>query len=67
MVKTTATWSIRLNCDCPNCKEYVDLLSYPDFWDGRALEFGEHNTDRSSGVDVVCPECGHAFEVDCEY
>lgn len=23
--------------------------------------------DRSTGMDVVCPECGHEFKVDCEY
>lgn len=63
----TATWTVELNCECPNCKEYVNLLDYPDFWDGRHLDIPEHGTERSKGVEVMCPECGHEFTVDCEY
>lgn len=65
--RTTATWDISLDCECPACGEYVDLLTAPDFWDGRSLQIGEHGTDRSRGVDVVCPDCHHEFEVDCVY
>ena len=65
--RPVATWSISLDCDCPACGEYVNLLDYADFWDGRRLDACEHGTDRSRGVDVVCPECGHDFEVDLEY
>ena len=64
---TTATWSIELNCDCPKCGELVDLLDYPDFWDGRQLAAGAHGTDDSKGIEVVCPACGGGFTVDCEY
>ena len=33
-----ATWHAELTCDCPACGQYVDLLEYPDFWDGRKVE-----------------------------
>lgn len=65
--KTHAFWDISLDCDCPNCKEYVNLLDYDDFWHGRKFEACENHTDRTRGVDVVCPECGHEFECDLEY
>ena len=67
MANITATWVVELNCDCPACAEHVDLLDYPDFWDGRLLEVPEHGTARSMDVEVVCPECSHEFAVDCEY
>lgn len=62
-----AAWAVELNADCPACLKCVDLLSYADFWDGRALDIGEHGTQRSMNVDVVCPNCGAEFEVDCVY
>lgn len=67
MADTTAGWSISLNCDCPKCEEYVDLLDDSDFWDGRGLEVAEHDTERSRDVEVVCPKCGYEFTVDLEY
>jgi hypothetical protein len=67
MAKVTAYWCIELNCTCPNCNEYVNLLNYCDFWDGRKLEIAENNTDRSRNIEVICPECDHEFEVDCHY
>lgn len=62
-----AGWTVELNCECPTCLRYVDLLAYPDFWDGRKLDIAEHDTDRSRSVDVVCPECGAEFLVHCVY
>lgn len=62
-----ATWCISLDCTCPGCKEYVNLLDYADFWDGRKLSVPEHGTERSKGIEVVCPECGLEFAVDCYY
>ena len=63
-----ATWYIELLCVCPGCKERVDLLAYADFWDGkRNMAAGEHGTPRTTGMEVVCPDCGAEFEVDCEY
>ena len=60
---TKATWVVELNCDCPKCGEYVNLLDYADFWDCRDLEVAESGKD----VEVSCPICGHEFKVDCEY
>lgn len=62
--KTHAFWNINLECDYPNCKESVDLLDNPDFWDGKKLEACENGTNRSRDVEVTCPECGHEFVVD---
>jgi hypothetical protein len=61
-----AKWAIRLNCKCPACKKHVDLLDYPDFWDGRGLRIGENETECSRNVEVVCPECDNEFTVCCE-
>lgn len=67
--KLTATWRISLDCDCPKCAAWVDLLCYPDFWDMHKDNFqvGEHSTKNSRDLGVVCPECGHEFMVDLEY
>ena len=67
MQNVTATWTIELNCTCPKCDKWVDLLDYSDFWDGRNLEIAENGTERSKGVEVLCPECSYEFTVDCEY
>jgi endogenous inhibitor of DNA gyrase (YacG/DUF329 family) len=68
-MSVTATWTVELNCDCPHCKQHVDLLEYPDFWDAHhgSLELAEHGTARSKAVEVTCPECGKDFEADLEY
>lgn len=66
--KHRAHWSASLHVDCPKCKDYVDLLDDPDFWEGRnALEICQHDTEYTNNMDVVCPNCGHYFEVCCEY
>ena len=45
-------------------KELAEAMGVEvDFWDGRTLEIAE---DRK-GLEVVCPKCGHKFEVDCVY
>jgi ribosomal protein S27E len=67
MSALTATWSITLDTECPACKEDVNLLDGPDFWDGHRFDVPEHGTERTKGVKVVCPECEHAFTVDLEY
>ena len=67
MSTITATWNISLTCDCPHCKEHVDLLDFCDFWDGRQLDIGEHGTERSKAVEVSCPECGEDFTAELEY
>lgn len=60
-----AQWVVELNCDCPKCGEFVNLLDAPDFWDGRRLEIPEYDTENSDNLEVVCPECYHEFEVCC--
>jgi ssDNA-binding Zn-finger/Zn-ribbon topoisomerase 1 len=63
-----AVWVIELRTDCPACDEYFDLVesNYDWFVEG-AFEICEHATDRTKGVDVECPNCGHEFQVDFEY
>lgn len=65
--KIIATWNISLLCRCPHCQIDVDLLDYSDFWDGRKLDVGEHETKRSNDLEVTCPNCYEDFEVCCEY
>ena len=62
-----ALWDIALNCVCPSCKKYVDLLEAPDFWDGRKLKPIEHHTTIANDLEVVCPNCVHEFKVCCDY
>lgn len=63
----TATRHASLDCECPGCNEYVNLLEYADFWDGRHIEVAEHGTPATTGMEVVCPECRHEFTVDCAW
>ncbi len=63
----TASWIIKLTCDCPKCEQWVNLLDYPDFWHNTDLKCGEHGTEASESVEVVCPECGHEFAVKLDY
>lgn len=67
MSEIIATWEIQLNCTCPNCGTYLDLLELPDFWDGKTFEVAEWDTKRTRGVKVYCEQCGHEFKVDFEY
>ena len=62
-----AIWTVELNCRCPKCDDYVNLLDAADFWDGRQLDVPEHHTERSNNLEVVCPACDHEFLVDCDY
>lgn len=34
--EVTATWDITLNCDCPKCEEFVDLLLEDNAEEGAA-------------------------------
>ena len=67
MAVLLATWSLSLNCTCPNCGEYIDLMDEPDFWDGRRIEACENGTPRSIDFEAYCVECEHEFLVDLEY
>jgi len=63
-----ATWIISLDCTCPGCNEFVDLLDLEDFWeDHPGLHPPEHSTKRTNDMPVICPECGWEFDVCCEY
>jgi primosomal protein N' len=64
--KITATWRLGLMANCPGCSERVDLLDYEDFWDGMPCDPCEHHTPRTTNMEVVCPECGHEFQVTTE-
>ncbi|WP_156816734.1 hypothetical protein [Desulfovibrio oxyclinae] len=59
-----ATWIVQLLADCPDCGATVDLLDHPEFWDGR---FGLEPGDDVGLEEVVCPECGHEFDVKAVY
>lgn len=67
LLKAEAQWNISLDCNCPHCKEYVDLTGAPDFWEGLKMEAGEHGTENSSNVAVYCPECGEEFTIDAVF
>ena len=62
-----ATWTVELNCDCPHCGEYVNLLDDGDFWDGRRFKIAESRTPETKNVEVWCPECSRSFEVNLAY
>jgi hypothetical protein len=64
----TATWSISLDTECPECGEEFDMLCTPDFWEGKSSwQLCEHGTEKTKGVDALCPKCDHEFKVDLEY
>ena len=58
MDKPTATWSMYIWVKCPHCKQEVDLLDAPDFWDGRNGDI--FNADE---ITECCPLCD--FEITC--
>ena len=62
-----ARWVIELNCKCPKCDDYIDLLDNGDFWEDNRVECLERDTKKSRGVNVFCAECEHEFKVDLEY
>ena len=65
MKSVDAVWHISLDCDCPKCKKMVDLLEDYEFFDGNNIAIGEHETPATTGMEVVCPKCGHEFTVTC--
>lgn len=65
--KIYATWHIELTTDCPDCKQYVDLLDYTDFWDGSRFQPLEYRTAATTDTEVHCPNCGSDFIVDFEF
>ena len=67
MKKTTATWFITLDTECPHCNEDIDILEIPDIWERVNFDIGEHNTESSKDVKILCPECEEEFLIDLEY
>ena len=69
MAKHRAQWSMSLDCICPKCDHYFDLLQADEdfFNSGSGIEAIEHDTARSKDYEVSCPECEHEFEVDFEW
>lgn len=66
--KINATWDISLNCNCPECDKYVDLVDLPDFWNFHdCINAGESGTRFSRDVGVICPECNAYFKADFLY
>ena len=65
--KVVATWSASLDCECPHCKEDVDLLDYDGFWEGRKIQIAESRTKGTTDMEVVCPNCAKEFLVDCAW
>lgn len=65
--KVSATWGLSLDCVCPGCGGFVDLLHEGNFWDDHELlQPLENHTERANRLEVICPECRHEFEVCCE-
>ena len=63
-----AMWHCELNCNCPHCGQFVDLLKYEDFWDGRSgVQVCEQGTEQTTKTDVTCPECRKEFVASFEY
>lgn len=65
-MKSTATWSISLDTECPSCGHGFDMVCSDSFRES-GIDPIENGTDRSKDVDAYCPECGHEFTVDLEY
>jgi len=68
MAEHKATWSISLDCTCPDCDEDFDIItSDSDFFNRSNIQPIEHDTMLSRDHEVTCPNCDHEFEVDFEY
>jgi hypothetical protein len=68
MAEVKAQWSLSLDCTCPNCEEYFDILEVEGefFMDG-GPEPIEHGTTKTTDREVTCPQCHHEFNVDFEW
>lgn len=62
MKKTNASWRVQLNCHCPNCDYYIDILS-ECFYEGEDLpEVGTSREDHN--IEYECPNCKEAFIIE---
>ncbi len=57
-----AIWTIELNCECPSCKENINLIDSADFFWTHTLSI---ETIYNNNLEVVCPKCNHEFTVCC--
>lgn len=62
-----AIWSLSLDCSCPKCSHEFDILDDTEFISDNKLEVCEHGTQRSMGINVMCPNCDSEFKVDLAY
>lgn len=62
--KVAVSWNIRVDCECPHCEHYFDLLSVDgDFWEQLSgIEAGEAKFDMD--CEWECPKCGKEFIID---
>lgn len=63
MNKTDAYWDISLTTHCPKCDEYIDMLYDSDL----DIDPLEHETNRTTDMEVTCPSCGEEFLVTLWY
>lgn len=67
MENIKAIWSISLDCTCPSCGHDFDILQGFSLPYGHNLYAGEHGTERTENIEIVCPECECVFKVDCAF
>lgn len=61
-----ANWILRLDCNCDECNQLIDLTVSNDLW-ARGVTPLESGTPRSKNIEVYCESCDHNFLVDLEY
>lgn len=66
-MKTIATWDISLVCECPECNDIFDIFNEFDIIQVKDIEIGEHGTNKTTNIEITCPECGSEFLVDLGY
>lgn len=67
---TKAFWEFGIYTGCPKCDERFDIVGESTeciTFNNPPVMLCEHNTKRTMGIEVECPECGHEFKVDLEY
>ena len=62
--KTTASWNLSLDTECPKCGHNFDLLCDADFWE---FSGAKQACEEIKGYETCCPECNHEFKTDFVY
>jgi uncharacterized protein with PIN domain len=60
MRTTTAMTFIEINCECPNCNSYIDILG--EDMVRESLPYSEFNVSNCD-VEITCKDCGVPFIV----